>query len=37
VFNLIWITKNKTKALDFNQPWDEQITYDGKRRVVRMN
>jgi alpha-D-xyloside xylohydrolase len=37
VFNLIWITKNKAKALDFNQPWDEQITYDGKRRVVRMN
>jgi len=35
-FNIIWITKNKPRTLDFNQPTDEQVIYDGKQKIVRM-
>jgi len=36
VFNIVWVTKNKMKALDFNQPWDEQIVYEGKQKTIKM-
>jgi alpha-D-xyloside xylohydrolase len=36
VFNLIWVTKNKMKALDFKQQWDEQIVYEGKQKTIKM-
>jgi hypothetical protein len=36
VFNIIWITKNKPGGLDFEQQPSEQITYDGKKQVIRM-
>jgi alpha-D-xyloside xylohydrolase len=35
-FNIIWITKNKPRTLDFNQPTDEQVIYDGKQKIVKM-
>jgi len=36
VFNIIWVTKNRSKPLDFNQSWDEQMTYEGKQKIIKM-
>ena len=36
VFNILWITKNKAKDLDFNQRADEQIVYDGSQKTIKM-
>jgi alpha-D-xyloside xylohydrolase len=36
VFNIIWVTKNRLKPLDFNQSWDEQIMYEGKQKIIKM-
>jgi alpha-D-xyloside xylohydrolase len=36
VFNVIWITKNKKKNLDFDQQPDEQIIYEGNRQMIKM-
>ena len=36
VFNITWITKDKIKNLDFDQHADQQVTYDGKKQVVKM-
>jgi alpha-D-xyloside xylohydrolase len=36
IFNIVWVTKNKAKALDFNQPWNEQCVYEGKQKIIKM-
>ena len=36
IFNIIWVTKNKGKRLDFYQQPDEQVLYGGKKQVVHM-
>jgi alpha-D-xyloside xylohydrolase len=36
VFNIIWITKDKPKKLDFNQPINAQIVYEGKQTIVKL-
>jgi len=36
VFNIIWITKDKPKKLDFNQPINEQIVYEGKQTIIKL-
>lgn len=36
IFKIIWITRNKPKGLDFNQPFDEQIEYEGRQTIIKM-
>lgn len=36
IFNIVWITKDKPRQLDFHQPINEQITYDGKQTIVKL-
>ena len=36
VFNITWITKDKPKKLDFNQPINEQVAYEGKQTIVKL-
>lgn len=36
VFNIIWITRDKMKKLDFDKRPDEQVIYEGKKQVMKM-
>ena len=36
IFNIVWITKDKPKKLDFSQPINEQVVYEGKQTIVKL-
>ena len=36
VFRIIWISKNKIKSLDFDQPANEEVMYAGKQKIIKM-
>jgi len=36
VFNVYWITAEKSRTLNFDQPADEQVVYEGRQKIIKM-
>ena len=36
IFRIIWVSKNKIKSLDFDQPANEEVMYAGKQKIIKM-
>jgi alpha-D-xyloside xylohydrolase len=37
LFRIVWVTKNKSTALDFSSPSDTAVAYNGNEQTIKMN